>query len=211
MESMVDPTTGAPANCVYPEPGTAEAPVTGGYSVTLNPFTRFHSLLDLGDCSADDVPLTELDKDLKKVETTPNYAYISPNLCNAGVAGQCPAGALQGPAAADAFLAQVAPKILKSAAYEKDGLLIVTFNQVSPPAVDPVTGVAAPAPAEPLKVGTLVISRYASPGGADGTQYDPYSMLRSIEDLFQLGHLAGAAPSKVHSFAPALLGENGGD
>jgi len=210
MESMVDE-TGAPANCVYPEPGTAEVPVTGGYSVTLNPFTRFHSLLDLGDCSANDVPLTELDKDLKKLETTANLSYISPNLCNAGVAGQCPAGAPQGAAAADAFLAQVAPKILESPAYKKDGLLIVSFSQVSPPAVDPVTGIAAPAPAEPLKVGTLVISRYASPGGTDGTRYDPYSMLRSIEDLFQLSHLAGAAPSKVHSFAPALLGENGGD
>ncbi len=210
MESMVDE-TGAPANCVYPEPGTAEVPVTGGYSVALNPFTRFHSLLDLGDCSANDVPLTELEKNLKKAETTPNYSYISPNLCNAGVAGQCPAGAPQGAAAADAFLAQWAPKILKSAAFKKDGLLIVSFDQVSPPAVDPATGVAAPAPTEPLKTGTLLVSRYASPGGTDGTPYDPYSMLRSIEDLFQLSHLAGAAPSKVRSFAPALLGENGGD
>jgi hypothetical protein len=209
MEGMADE-TGAPANCVYPEPGTAEVPVVGGYSVTLNPFTRFHSLLDLGDCSADDVPLTELDKDLKKVETTPNYSYISPDLCNAGVAGQCPIGAPQGATAADAFLAQLAPKILKSAAFKKDGLLIVTFDQTSPPAVDPATGVAAPAVAEPLKVGTLVVSRYASPGGTDGTPYDPYSMLRSIEDIFQLDHLAGAA-AKVRSFAPALLGENGGD
>jgi hypothetical protein len=211
MESMVDPTTGAPANCVYPEPGTAETPVTGGYSVTLNPFTRFHSLLDLGDCSAIDVPLTELDKDLKKTETTPNFTYISPNLCNAGVAGQCPAGAPQGAAAADAFLSLVAPKILKSAAFKKDGLLIVSFDQVSPPAVDPTTGLAAPPAAEPLKVGALLISRYASPGSTDATPYDPYSMLRSVEDLFQLSHLAGAAPSKVHSFASALLGENGGD
>jgi hypothetical protein len=210
MESMVDE-AGAPANCVYPEPGTAEVPVTGGYSVTLNPFTRFHSLLDLGDCSANDMPLTELDKDLKKVETTPNYSYISPNLCDAGVAGQCPAGAPQGAPAADAFLSQVAPKILKSAAFKKDGLLIVSFNQINPPAVDPATGAATPAPAEPLKVGTLLISRYAGPGGTDATPYDPYSVLRSTEDLFQLDHLAGAAPTKVRSFAPALLGENGGD
>jgi hypothetical protein len=58
------------------------------------------------------VPLTELDKDLKRVETTPDHSYISPNVCNPGVAGQCPAGAPQAPAAADAFLAQIAPRIL---------------------------------------------------------------------------------------------------
>ncbi len=208
MESMVDPLTGAPGNCVYPEPGTAEVPVAGGYAVRLNPFTRFHSLLDLGDCQANDVPLTELDKDLKKVETTPNYAYISPNLCNAGVAGQCPAGAPQGAAAADAFLATAVPKILKSAAYKKDGLLIVTFNQVSPP--DPALPAPPPNP-EPLKAGTLLVSRFASPGGIDATPYDPYSMLRSIEEIFQLDYLAGAAPKGVRSFAPALLGTNGGD
>jgi hypothetical protein len=208
MESMVDPATGAPANCVYPEPGTAEVPVAGGYAVRLNPYTRFHSLLDLGDCQANDVPLTELDKDLKKADSTPSFSYISPNLCNAGVAGQCPAGAPQGAAAADAFLATLVPKILKSAAYKKDGLLILTFNQVSP--ADPAAPPAAPNP-EPLKTGTLLVSRFASPGGTDATAYDPYSMLRSLEEIFQLDYLAGAAPTKVKSFAPALLGLNGGD
>ncbi|HEX3239355.1 MAG TPA: alkaline phosphatase family protein [Solirubrobacterales bacterium] len=208
MESMVDPTTGAPANCVYPEPGAAEVPVLGGYAVRLNPYTRFHSLLDLGDCQANDVPLTEFDKDLKKTESTPNFSYISPNLCNAGVAGQCPAGTPQGAAAADAFLATLVPKILKSPAYKKDGLLIVTFNQVSPP--DPALPAPAPNP-EPLKTGTLLISRFASPGGVDAAAYNPYSMLRAVEEIFQLDLLAGAAPKSVKTFAPALLGLNGGD
>ena len=43
-----------------------EAAVTGGYAARLNPFVYFHSLLDLGDCATNDVPLTELEKDLKK-------------------------------------------------------------------------------------------------------------------------------------------------
>jgi hypothetical protein len=211
MEAMVDPTTGAPDNCVMPEAGAAETTVPGGYSSNLNPFGHFRSLVDLGSCTPSDVPLDELDKDLKKVETTPNYSWISPTPCNAGVVGQCPPGVPQGAAAADAFLATVIPKILNSAAYKKDGLLIVTFNQVSPPALDPVTGLAAPASAEPLKVGTLLISRFASPGGTDATPYDPYSLLRATEEIFQLDFLAGAAPKSVKSFAPALLGVNGGD
>lgn len=207
MEAMVDPTTGAPDDCVLPEAGAAEVTVPGGYSSNLNPFVHFRSLVDLGACTLSDVPLTELDKDLKKVETTPNYSYISPTPCNAGVIGQCPAGAPQGAAAADAFLSAVAPKILKSPAYKKDGLLIVSFNQVSPP--DPALPVA-PEPV-PLKVGALLISRFASPGGIDAAAYDPYSMLRAVEEIFQLDFLAGAAPKSVKSFAPALLGLNGGD
>jgi hypothetical protein len=206
MEAMTDP-AGAPANCVHPEPDTPEVTAPGGYTARLNPFVYFHSLLDLGDCAANDVPLTELDKDLKKTETTPNYNYISPTSCNAGVVGQCPEGTPQGAAAADAFLASVVPKILKSPAYKKDGLLIVSFNQVSPP--DPALPVALEP--DPLKVGALLISRFASPGGVDAVAYDPYSMLRAVEEIFQLDLLAGAAPKSVKTFAPALLGLNGGD
>ena len=77
--------------------------------------------------------LTELEKDLKKVESTPNYSYISPDLCNAGVERAVRRqGRPSGAASADAFLAQLVPKILASPAYKKDGLLIVTFGQAQP-------------------------------------------------------------------------------
>jgi hypothetical protein len=204
MEGMVDE-AGKAADCVHPEPEAAETPVEGGYSSRLNPFPHFHSLLDLGDCAENDVPFTELEKDLKRIETTADFSYISPDLCNAGVSGQCPEGAPDGAAAADAFLATLVPKILASPAYEKDGLLIVSFGQANPP-VDP-----AAAPADPLKVGALLVSQFVSPGSTDALAYDPYSLLRSSEDLFGLYHLANAEGTKVKSFAPALLGANGGD
>lgn len=207
MEAMVDPLTGKPDNCVMPEAGAAEVTVPGGYSSNLNPFVHFRSLVDLGSCTPSDVPLTELEKDLKKVETTPNWSWISPTPCNAGVVGQCPEGTVQGPAAADAFLAKWVPIIQKSAAFKKDGVLMITFNQVSPP--DPA--LPAIANTEPLKVGTLLLSRYASPGGIDATPYDPYSLLKTSEDFFRLSYLAGANGTKVKSFAGPLMGENGGD
>ncbi len=210
MESMVDE-TGKPDTCVHPEPDAAEVPVQGGYSARLNPFAYFHSLLDLGDCAENDVPLTELERDLRKVETTPNYSYVSPNLCNAGVSGQCPPAAADGAAAADAFLATWVPRILASPAYKEDGLLIVAFNQVNPGPTDPATGLPAPAAADPLKVGALLLSRFAAPGATDGVAYDPYSLLASTEDLFGLSRLGNAGDAKVKSFAPGLLGENGGD
>jgi hypothetical protein len=211
MESMVNPETGQPDNCVYPQPGTpAEAPI-GGYAPQLNPFVYFHSLLDLGDCASDDVPFTELEKDLRKVQSTPNYSYIAPNLCNAGVSGQCAPGAPDGAASADAFLAAVVPKVLASPAYKADGLLIVSFGQANQPPLDPVTGIAAAPSGDPKKVGALLVSQFLSPGSTDAVAYDPYSLLRSTEDLFGLSHLGNADGAKVKSFAPALLGENGGD
>jgi hypothetical protein len=206
MEGMADG-EGKPANCVYPEPGSTDEPPLGGYAPQANPFVYFHSLLDLGDCALNDVPLTELSGDLSKVESTPSYSLISPDLCNAGVPGQCPEGAPDGAASADAFLAEWVPKILASPAYKKDGLLVVAFDQLDPP--DPA--VSAPASGEATKVGALLLSRFAPPGATDAAPYDPYSLLRSVEDLFGLEHLGLAAGAKVKSFAPELLGETRGD
>jgi phosphatidylinositol-3-phosphatase len=215
MEGMVSPTTGEPENCVYPET-EPEAPVTGGYSAQLNPFANFHSLLDLGACSTNDVPITELKKDLKSEATTANVSYISPDLCSAGVTGQCAEGEPTGPAAADAWLEEVVPQIVESKAFKKDGLLIVSFGGVNPPAA-PVEGQAAPTPEpDPLKTGALLVSQFTKAGATDNAPYNPYSLLRSTEELFGFtGFLAKAGDSKTKTFAPPLLGtqstENGGD
>jgi hypothetical protein len=207
MEGMADPATGEPANCVFPGADEEEKVEPGGYSARLNPFTHFHSLLDLGACGTNDVPLTELKKDLKSEAKTPSFSYISPDLCAAGVAGQCPEGAPTGAAAADAWLAEVAPEILESPAYKKDGLLIVTFGGVNPPA-GPAEGEPAPAPpSDPLKTGAVLVSKFVTKGSTDAAPYTPYSLLRTDEELFGLGRLAEANVPKVKTLAPALLGQ----
>lgn len=209
FEEMTD-ASGKPASCVHPEPGAEEAPAPGGYSAALNPFVFFHTLLDLGECSADDVPLTELEKDLRKTEKTPNFSYISPNLCNAGVTpGQCAEGGPDGAAAADAWLSTWVPKILQSPAYKADGLLIVTFGAVNPvPNPDPAQSPTSPTS---LETGTLLVSPFVTPGATDAAKYDPYSLLATNEDLFGLHRLGEADGKKVKSLAPQLLAGNGGD
>ncbi len=208
MEGMTDAETGKPDSCVYPGAEEPYPPAEGGYTATRNPFVYYHSLLDLGDCSADDQPLTALSADLRKTDATPNYSYIAPTLCNAGSTTECPEGQVGGPAAADAFLSEWAPKILASPAYKADGLLIVTFNQI-----DPVPSPAGtPPPATPSRqVGTLLVSSLSAPGATNAKPYDPYSMLRSVEDLFGLDHLGSADGAKVGSFTEPLLSGNGGD
>jgi hypothetical protein len=205
-EGMVDE-AGKPANCVSPAPGepsTSAQP--GGYTASQNPFAFFHSLLDLGDCSAYDVPIDQLSKDLAKAEKTPSYSFIAPTPCNAGTAGQCPVGATEGAASADAFLSAWVPKILASPAYKADGVLIVTFSSINPPAAD------APAPTgDPLRTGALLLSPFVTPGGTDSAAYDPYSLLRSSQEFFGLDPLGLAAAAKTKSFAGRLLQGNGGD
>jgi hypothetical protein len=209
MDGMVDE-AGKAANCVHPDADATDVPAPGAYAAAQNPFVHFHSLLDLGDCATNDVPLEELPADLKKATETANYSYIAPTPCNAGAAGQCPPGSVEGAAAADAFLAKWVPQILASPAYKEDGLLVVTFDATNPVASE------APAPAttpadDPLHVGTLLVSRFLSGGSTNATTYDPYSLLRTTEDLFGLGHLALADDEKTASFAPELLGETSGD
>lgn len=209
FEAMTD-SAGQAANCVPPEPEATEPPAPGGYSPVLNPFVYFHSLLDLGDCATNDVPLTELEKDLRKAEKTPNFSYISPNLCNAGVTpGQCAEGAPDGAAAADAWLATWVPKILASPAFKADGLLIVSFGAVNPvPNPDPTQ---PPTPPTSLETGALLVSPFVTPGSTDAARYDPYTLLATYDDLFGLSRLGEAGAKKVKSLAPQLLAENGGD
>ncbi len=208
MEGMVDE-GGKAANCVHPDADAADVPPPGAYAAAQNPFVHFHSLLDLGDCATNDVPVEQLPADLRKAEKTANYSYIAPTPCDSGAVGLCAAGSVEGAAAADAFLAKWVPQILASPAYKEDGLLIVTFGAANPVAAE-ATPAAAPTE-DPLHVGTLLVSRFLGGGSTDATSLDPYSLLRTTEDLFGLDHLGLAGGAKVKSLAPALLGETSGD
>jgi phosphatidylinositol-3-phosphatase len=209
MDGMVDE-TGKAANCVHPDADAADVPPPGAYAAAQNPFVHFHSLLDLGDCATNDVPLEELPADLKKATETANYSYIAPTPCNSGAAGQCPPGSVEGAAAADAFLAKWVPQILASPAYKEDGLLVVTYGATNPIASEASAPATTPVD-DPLHVGTLLVSRFLSAGSTNATAYGPYSLLRTTEDLFGLEHLGFAADEKTASFAPELLGETSGD
>ena len=98
-----------------------------------------------------------------------------------------------GPAQADEFLRTWVPKIIASPAYQRDGVLIVTFGEATPA----VNG--AP-------VGTLLMSKFLTPGSTNTGAYNPYSVFRTVEDLFGLEHLAAATRTGTTSFASDLLG-----
>jgi hypothetical protein len=197
--------------CKHPRYGEndpcEEAKGCNQYATKHNPFVYFHSISE-EDCRANDVPLDRLQTDLDKVETTPNVSFIVPNLCNDGHDhrnGTCADGKTPGGLVAiDAFLRRAVPTIMKSKAFQQDGMLIVTFDEAD---VEPDNADATATPSERVgpntqtpglfgpgggKVGAVIVSPFVKPGVPNTNLYNHYSLLRSLETLFGLRHLGYA-------------------
>jgi hypothetical protein len=254
MEDMGNDPARESATCGHPAIGvgtdntnTAEAPSTAvplgdAYATRHDPFMYFHSIIDSPSCKTNVVNLSQLAGDLTSVATTPNYVFITPNLCNDGHDGNgivgagakpCANGNPGGLTSADAFLQTVVPMILASPAYKQDGLLIITFDesnyntQVSFPGGVETVNIVFPGqtccnqqPGPNLtgvrpgvfnlvtsatlvenivingyggdQVGALLLSPFVKVGGTSSTPYNHYSMLRTLEGIFKLGHLGYA-------------------
>ena len=122
-----------PDNCVYPGPEEADEHVARRLCGPAEPLrllplaARPGRLLD-----ATTYRSTELTRTWARPRRRRTTRFIAPTLCNAGTAGQCPAGTADGPASADAFPAEWVPKILASPAYKEDGLLIAHLRRRQP-------------------------------------------------------------------------------
>jgi hypothetical protein len=109
------------------------------YAQRHNPFVYFMSLIGSGSCAKNVVPLNDatLTTDLASVATTPNYSFITPNLCDDGHDVPCKAPGSAGTTTPDygnenAFLQKWVPIITRSPAFRQDGLLMITFDESSP-------------------------------------------------------------------------------
>jgi len=183
------------------------------YAARHDPFVYFHSIIDdQRRCDTHVVNLDALKTDLKSVQTTPNYAFITPNLCNDGHDDQCAGGGLGGFAAIDAFLRKWVPLILDSPAYRQDGLLIITFDESDSTGPDASTACCGekPLPGAGQKpgyngpgggrIGAVLLSRFIKPGTTSDVPYNHYSLLRWVEDQFGLEHLGYAARPGLQTF-----------
>ena len=54
------------------------------YAARHNPFVYFHSLIDSGECARHVVNFNQFAQDLLHESTTPNFSFITPNLCHDG-------------------------------------------------------------------------------------------------------------------------------
>lgn len=164
MGDMGNDPTRESATCGHPVIGTgtdhtntAEAPSSvvplgDAYATRHDPFMYFHSIIDDAQyCGSHVVNLNRLPADLANEHSTPNFVFITPNLCDDGHDGSgtgaagtdCANGQPGGLTSADAFLKTWVPQIMNSLAYRKDGLLIITFDEsniAETVSVNPTTG-----------------------------------------------------------------------
>jgi hypothetical protein len=206
MEDMGTP-------CRHPEPDasddTHKAKPGDQYAARHNPFMYFHSITDSPSCAANDVDLSRLSTDLSTVATTRNLTYITPNLCHDAHDSPCVDGRPGGLATADQWLRTWVPKILTSPAYKKDGLLVVTFDEADTDSQDGASAAAccgeAPGPNSPLpgidgmgggRTGTVLLSPSLKPGTLNGTAYNHYSLLHTIENTFGVAPLGYAETAR---------------
>jgi hypothetical protein len=140
-------------DCAHPVIGTPDltngaqgSPIVDQYADRHAPFVYFHSVIDRAwNCDRHVVPLGtvvvgtngsadvfsgHLYEDLQRIETTPKFMFVTPNLCNDGHDATCAGvnvegGKTGGLTGANLWLAHWIPMIMASPAYQSGKLLVV--------------------------------------------------------------------------------------
>jgi phospholipase C len=205
------------ATCRHPQIGQVDPTVAARqgdqYTTRHNPFMYFHSIIDSPSCATTVVGLDALTHDLRTRAKTPNLSYITPNLCNSGHDGPCVDGSTGGLVSADAWLREWVPKIVKSPAYKRDGLLVIAFDEAESDATSCCGSPQSPNVAQAGRtgpgggrVGALLLSPFAVRGTTISVPYNHYSLLCSIENIFGVAHLGYAAQPGLACFGPEAYG-----
>jgi phosphatidylinositol-3-phosphatase len=217
MEDMgKDPAREAPAcgHVRVGQPDTTQlARPSDQYAARHDPFVYFHSIIDdQRRCAAHVVDLERLAQDLASRATTPNYVFITPNLCDDGHDAYCVDGRRGGLAAIDTFLKKWVPLIERSTAFRADGLLVITFDESAGTGPEgssaccgerPLPGALyAPGFGGPGggRIGAVVLSPFVRPGTLSAVPYNHYALLRTVEAIFGLGYLGYAAEPDLEVF-----------
>jgi hypothetical protein len=197
---------------------TSGATRTDQYAAKHNPFVYFHSIIDdRARCQGRVVNLERLPEDLQGIATTANYSFIVPNLCNDGHDAQCADGRRGGLPASDAFLAKWVPLIERSAAFQADGMLVITFDESdrAGPAGSSACCGERPLPGARFRpgfsgpggglIGAVVLSPFVKPGTVSAVPYNHYSLLRTVAQIFSLAPLGYAAEPQLRAFGPDVF------
>jgi len=161
-----------------PSPGYAEN--TPLYATRHVPFLYYKDILDdPARLRSHVVPFSDLAADLRSPATTPDFAFITPNMRDDMHDAPVAVG--------DAWLAREVPRILGSPAFTRErSLLVVTWDEGS---------------ATDNHVATILAGSGARPHFRSARPYDHYSLLHTIEADW------GLAPLSANDARAALMGE----
>jgi hypothetical protein len=194
---------GEATTCRHPMIGaydqTQMASKTNQYAARHDPFVYFHAITDYETCNRNVVDLTRLPQDLKSLSTSPQYAFITPDLCADGHDETCADEVSPGGfAGINAFLEEWVPKIKASAAYKDHGAIMVTFDEsetgaeacCNEPLGPNTINTGGPQPGNGGgRIGAVIDSPCIDPGTETQLSYNHFSALRWMEDNWGLAHL----------------------
>ena len=224
------------ARCGHPQIGAVDltqsseapssaVPLGDQYAARHNPFVYFHSIIDSPACDANVVNFSSLQQDLQSEETTANFTFITPNLCDDGHDAPCKNGQPGGLVSADAFLQKWVPIITAAPAYRRDGLLVIVFDEGGlSVGLNPAGGYLISAPGQSCcnqqpgpnlgafpqsstlgpytleyqsfggdRTGAVLLSPFLKGGTVSNTPFNHYSLLKTIEDIFDVDGYLGYA------------------
>jgi phospholipase C len=168
-----------PANC-----SQTNSP-DGLYATKHNPFVYFSAITGNSGtgttspfCGVHVVSMTQFWLDLQSGRL-PSYSFVTPNICDD--AHSCPLST------GDHWLSTVVPKVINSSTFASTALFVV-YDEGSPG--DTAGGGG--------RVACILVSPLAKAGYASNVQFTHYSLLATVEAIFNLGNLgradASAAP-----------------
>lgn len=145
---------------------------SGDYAQKHDPFIYFDDIrTNLKRCS-NIVPYSTLSTDFQSTTTTPNFFFITPNLCND--MHNCPVST------GDTWLANNVPIILKSPAFTKQKSLLIIISDESEQSGD-------------NRIIALFIGNAAKHSFVSHIKYTHYSLLKTVEDVWNLPPLTNNA------------------
>ena len=160
----------------------------GDYAKKHDPFLYYTQIAQDPAVCSNVVPLAQLSAD-ERTGTLPRFVWITPNLCHD--THDC--SVWRG----DRFLSRLVPRLIH--ALGPNGLLFLTWDEGS--SDSSCCGMASGG-----RVATIVAGPGARRGARLDVRADDYSVLQTIEDLFGLPRLRGAACPCTSSLAPLLAG-----
>ena len=141
---------------------------SGEYAQKHDPFIYFDDIRNNQRQCDNIVPYSELSTDLISVNTTPDFIWISPNLCD----DMHDCSTLAG----DTWLSTQIPKILTSPAFTKQkSLLVITWDEGENISTN--------------QVPTIFVGNVVKSGFTSHTLYSHYSLLHTIESSWGLSPL----------------------
>jgi phospholipase C len=155
---------------------------SGDYAVRHNPAVFMTGGSDRAACQADDIPMGSnvagaLVDDIA-ANTLPNFAFVTPNLCND--MHDCSV------AAGDAFLEVLVPQILDSASYQSGNTLLIINTDEDTPVLN------------------IVVAPSVNPGTVVTTAVSHYGELRATEEALGLPLLGQAANAAAEDLRAAF-------